>query len=88
MRWAIKKQGFSSQWGKRFFSSLQCPVSGTVAHSASYPMSITGYTSPGIKEPGCEVDHSPPSSTKVKNAQMHGAIPTLPYASSWHDATS
>jgi hypothetical protein len=23
---------------------------------------------PGVKEPGCEADHSPPSDTKVKNA--------------------
>jgi hypothetical protein len=38
---------------------------------------------PGIKRPGREADHSPPSSAGVKNG---GAIPPLPHASSWHSA--
>jgi hypothetical protein len=33
--------------------------------------------------PGCEADYSLPSSAEVKNG---GAIPPLPYKSSWHGA--
>jgi hypothetical protein len=36
----------------------------------------------GIKRPGRESDHSPPSSVEVKNG---GAIPTLADMSSWLD---
>jgi hypothetical protein len=35
--------------------------------------------SPGVKRSGCETDHSPPSSSEVKNV---GAIPPLSHASS------
>jgi len=34
---------------------------------ASYPVK-TGDSFPGVKWPGCEADHLPPSSAKVKNA--------------------
>jgi hypothetical protein len=37
----------------------------------------------GTKWPGCEPDHSPPSSTKVKNG---GFISLLFHASSWRGA--
>jgi hypothetical protein len=36
------------------------------AHPASYPVG-TGCSFPEVKRPGCEVDHSPPSSAEVKN---------------------
>jgi hypothetical protein len=36
-----------------------------------------------IKQPGSEADHSPPSSSEVKNG---GAIPPLPHMSSRHSA--
>jgi len=39
---------------------------GSGAHPASYPMG-TGVFIPGIKRPGREDDHSPPSSAEVKN---------------------
>jgi hypothetical protein len=51
---------------------------GSGAHSASYTMG-TGVVSLGVKWLGHEADHSPPSSTQVKN----GAIPPLPRMSSW-----
>jgi hypothetical protein len=38
---------------------------------------------PGVKRPGREADHSPPSSAEVKNG---GAMPPLPYTSSWRGA--
>jgi hypothetical protein len=46
-------------------------------HSTSYPMGI------GIKRPGLETDHSPPSSAEGKET---GAIPPLPHMSSCYSA--
>jgi hypothetical protein len=42
-----------------------------------------GGSSPGVKRPGCEADHSSPSTAKVKNG---GAVPPLRNTSSWRDA--
>jgi hypothetical protein len=39
--------------------------------------------SPGVKRLGCEADHSPPSSTEVKNALSYTSIPHMP---SWRGA--
>jgi hypothetical protein len=36
--------------------------------------------SPGVKRPGREADHSPPSSAEVKNS---GVVPPLPHTTSW-----
>jgi hypothetical protein len=44
------------------------------AHPASYPMGTEG-SSLGLKGPGREADHSPPSSAEVKKS---GALPPLP----------
>jgi hypothetical protein len=44
---------------------------------------VTGTLSPGVKRPGSEANHSPPSSTEVKNG---GAAPPHPHTSSWPDA--
>jgi hypothetical protein len=44
---------------------------------------IRGTLSPRAKRPGCEADHSPPSTAAVKNGE---AIPPLPHISSWHSA--
>jgi hypothetical protein len=48
------------------FSLNYCVQTGSDAHPASYPMG-TGVFSPGIKRPGHEADHSPPSSAEIKN---------------------
>jgi hypothetical protein len=42
-----------------------------------------GAVSLGVKQQGCEADHTPAPSTKVKNS---GAIPSLPHTSSLHNA--
>jgi hypothetical protein len=47
-------------------------------HPASYPMD-TGASSPEVKRPGSDADHSSPSSAEVKNG---GAIPPLLHTSS------
>jgi hypothetical protein len=53
---------------------LHVVQTGSGAHPASYPVG-TGGASPGVKRPGSEADHSPPSSAGVKNG---GAIPHSP----------
>jgi hypothetical protein len=47
---------------------------GSGAHSASYPMGTRGSFS-GVKRPGREADHSPPSSAEVKNAYRYTFTP-------------
>jgi hypothetical protein len=46
----------------------------------------SGALTPGVKRPGCEADHSPPSSAEVPRLIMCGAIPPLYNTSSWHGA--
>jgi hypothetical protein len=45
---------------------------------------VPGALSLRVKRPGCEADHSPPSSAKVK--ECVGAIPPLPNTPSWRGA--
>jgi hypothetical protein len=53
------------------YSLLHSIQTGSGAHSGSYRMGREG-SFPGVKRPGREVDHSSPSSVKVKNG---GAVP-------------
>jgi hypothetical protein len=53
---------------------------GSAAHPAFYPTVTAGFI-PGIKRPGLQADHSPPSSTGVKNVAN---IPQLPHKSPRH----
>jgi hypothetical protein len=64
------RPGFGSQQCKiiHFFTAFR-PV-----QPASNPMGT------GVKRPGREADHSPPSRAEVKKG---GAIPPLPHMSSW-----
>jgi hypothetical protein len=59
--------------GKRF-SLLPSVQTGSGVHPASYPVG-TGALSIGVKRPGYDADHSPPTSAEVKNS---GAIPLPP----------
>jgi hypothetical protein len=43
---------------------------GSGAHQASYPMDTRG-SSLGVKRPGREASHSPPSNTEVKGVELH-----------------
>jgi len=47
---------------------------GSGAHPPSYPMD-TGTLSPGVKRPGLEADHLPPSSAEVKNRWSYTSTP-------------
>jgi hypothetical protein len=53
-----------------------CVQNGTGAHPASYPMG-TGALSVGIKRPGREADHSPPSSAEVKIVWNYTSTPPI-----------
>jgi hypothetical protein len=66
----------------RDFSLLDSVQTDFGAHPSSYPMGTGGFF-PGVKRPGCEADHSPPSSAEIKNGEC---IPPLPHASSWRGA--
>jgi uncharacterized membrane protein len=48
------------------------PCSGV--HTASYPMGTSG-SFPGVRRPGCEADHSPPSSSRAKSAWSYTSSP-------------
>jgi len=57
------------------FLSLRYRVqTGSVAHPASCPMG-TGGSYLGVKRPGHEADHSPPSSAEVINAWSYLSTP-------------
>jgi hypothetical protein len=53
--------GIESRWGARFSARVQ---TGPGAHPASYTMCTGSF--PGVKRPGRDVDHPPPSSAEVK----------------------
>jgi hypothetical protein len=49
----------------KYFSLHHRVHNGSGAHPASYPMGTRG-SFPGVKRPGSEADHPPPSSAEVK----------------------
>jgi hypothetical protein len=66
----------------RFFSSPQCPDQ--IWGPSSFLRNGCWWRfPPGVKQLGCEADHSPPSSAEVKNG---GAIPPTPHMSSLYSA--
>jgi len=60
-RYGLDDPGFESRWGARFSAPVQ---TGPGAHPVSYTVG-TGSV-PGVKRPGRDVDHPPPSSAEVK----------------------
>jgi len=71
---------FSSRQGQWFFLRHRIQT-GSGAHPASCSIG-NGALSPGVQRPAREAYHSPPSSTKVKNAWSYSS--TSPNMSSWH----
>ena len=57
-----------------FKSLLKNSQTGSGAHSVSYLMGAMG-PRPGIRQPGCEVNHSTPSSAEVKNGRSNTSLP-------------
>jgi hypothetical protein len=67
MGWMIRVLGFNSWQGLGIF--LFTTVSRTALVPTKPPIQwVLGALSLGVKQPGHEADHSPPSSAKVKNA--------------------
>jgi hypothetical protein len=84
--WARRPRGWSLKpdMGKIFLLFI---LTGYVAHPASYPMVTRGGGGgfPGVKRPGRETYHSPPTSAEFKNyvdLYIHSPIRlrTLPFA--------
>jgi hypothetical protein len=69
--------GFRVPVGSRF-SLLHVVQTGSGTHPASYPMG-TGAFSLGIKQPGLEADHSPPTSADVKKTWIYTSTPPCLY---------
>jgi hypothetical protein len=81
MGWMIGVLGFDSQWGLENF--LFTTASRTALGPTQPPIQwVPGFLSLGVKRPGSEADHSPPSSAEIEI----GAIPPLPNTSSLHGA--
>jgi hypothetical protein len=59
--------GFWFLTGAKDFSDLHSIQTGSGAHPASYPVGTRGLIPQGVEQMECEPDHSPPSSTKVRN---------------------
>ena len=75
LRYRLNGPGFESPYTKRFFSSPKRPD----LLWAPPSILLTGYRNsfPGIKRPGREVNHSPPSSFAVKNGWNRASVPQL-----------
>jgi hypothetical protein len=54
---------FGPQWGQEFSLMSSRPALGPTQSPIKW---VGGAPSPGVKRPGREADHSPPTSAKVK----------------------
>jgi hypothetical protein len=61
IRYGLDGPGIESRWRRDFPHPVQ---TGPGAHPASYIMGTGSF--PGVKRPGCGVDHPTPSSAEVK----------------------
>jgi hypothetical protein len=65
----------SQQWLVIFlFTTVSRPALGATHHPIQW---VPGAPSLGVKRPGCEADHSPPSSAKVKSVWRCTFIPPI-----------
>jgi hypothetical protein len=77
----LDSQGSIPGKGRRFFPS---PVSRpALGHTQPFVQWVLGFLSLGVKQPGCEADHLPPSSAEDENGV--DLLP-VPHMSSWHIA--
>jgi hypothetical protein len=76
MGWTTWESDFDSQQGQRCFSSAQCPKwFWPLPNLLSSGYGVIFY---GVKRPGRESNHSPPSTSHAKNERSYISIP--PYA--------
>jgi hypothetical protein len=74
--WTIGILGFDSRLGLGIF--LLTTASGTALRPTQPPIQwVPGTLSLGVKRPGLEADHSPPSSAEVKNAWSYTFTPPI-----------
>jgi len=76
MGWTIGVSRVPFPAGAGNFSLHHCIQNSSGAHPASYSMGIWG-SSREVKQLRCEVDLSPPSSAKVKNACSYTSAPPI-----------
>jgi hypothetical protein len=74
--WPIGVLGFDSlrSLGIFFFTTASRTALGPTQSSIQW---VLGAISPGIKRPGCEADHSTPSSAEVKDACSYTSTPSI-----------
>jgi hypothetical protein len=75
--YVLEFRGSTSSRGKRFLSLLHSFQTCSDALPASCPMGTGGSVS-GVKRPGHEADHSPPSSAEVNNGRTMFLFPHTP----------
>jgi hypothetical protein len=71
--WTIEGSEFESRYSQKL-SLLNVVQTSSGAHAASYPMD-PGVLSMGVKLPGREADHSPPTSAEVKRTWIYTCTP-------------
>jgi hypothetical protein len=69
-------------YSDRFFATASRPVLGPPPPPKPPIQRVLGTLSPGLKRPGREADHSPPSCVEIKNAWR---CTSTPHTSSWRD---
>jgi hypothetical protein len=76
MDWTTRVLGFDSRRGLGII--LFTTASRTALGPTQPPIHwVPGALSPGVKHPGHEADHSPPSSSEVKNAWSYISTPPI-----------
>ena len=71
-RYGLDDPGIESRWGARFSAPVQTSPG---AHPASYTMGNWSFL--GVKRPGRDVDHPPPSSAEVEGRVELYSFPTV-----------
>jgi hypothetical protein len=77
MGWTTEGSEFDCRYGQEF-SLLNLVQTGSAVHPTSYSMGI-GAFSRGVKRPGREADHSPPTNAEVRKMLIRTSTP--PYTS-------
>jgi hypothetical protein len=66
--------GFESRKGQRIYFYLKRSRP-TLGHTQPPIQCVSGTLSPGLKQPGREADHTPPSTAEVKNERGYASAP-------------
>ena len=69
-RYWLACPGIESRWGARFFAPVQ---TGSESHPAYYTMGTGSF--PGVKWPGCGVDHPRHLAPRLKKEYSYNLLP-------------